>query len=141
MPRAFTKGQLVTLFTSWDGKGTVAYRHAIVHSCGTKRMVLTDAESGEEIGRAFPPVVGSQDAVLGFYGETFPRMTDREAEVVALQLGATLVAYRRAMIESQIERSLQGPAFQYDDEYRSALTQKLAVLHEPRVIAYPDPFK
>jgi hypothetical protein len=112
--------------------------------------IPTDAEGGEEIGRAFPPVVGSQDAVLGFYGETFPRMTDREAEVVALQLGATLVAYRRAMIESQIDRSLQGPAFcsrgvnvrvQYDDEYRSALTQKLAVLHEPRVIAYPDPFK
>lgn len=51
----FKKNQAVTFIRNWDSKGTVAITPAIVHSCGKKRMVLTHATTGVELGREFRP--------------------------------------------------------------------------------------
>ena len=52
----FNKGDRVTLVQLWSRTTGAFYsREAVVYSCGAKQMVLTDAETGVEIGRNFRP--------------------------------------------------------------------------------------
>jgi hypothetical protein len=124
MGKAFTKGQEVTQIADWDRKGTVTFRHAVVYSCGAKQMVLTDAETGEEMGRNFRPVVGE---VCG----TFPRMTDEEARAACLRAAEAILDYERA----HYNRCLSGG---HSEAYNASVRKDLAALHEPRAISYGE---
>ena len=128
---AFKKGQEVTYICSWDNKGTVYFQHAVVYSCGKKQMVLTDAVSGVEMGRHYAPEVGDVATVSGFnWGATFPRLTDAEAEVLCLQLGARIVEINR----EQYTVRADGTWGQKDKGYRAAMLKDIAELHEPRAM-------
>jgi hypothetical protein len=128
MTSAFKKGQAVTLFSSWDDKGTIYYRQAVVYSCGQKQMVLTDALTGKEIGRNFRPVVAS-GAALG----TRPRMTDDDAAALCLDLAAAYLADQKASMEHSIAHYARGES----DPYTQAMRRGIAALHEPRSLRHP----
>lgn len=127
--KAFTKGDLVTKISDWDRKGTVSFRHAIVYSCGKKRMVLTDAVTGEEIGRNFRPQVEQ----YGF-DVVVPRLTDEQAIEAGLAMGAKIVARELHQMEVAIERSGYTP----DHGYVRAMRKGIAALHEPRCASYDE---
>ncbi|WP_026793179.1 hypothetical protein [Pleomorphomonas oryzae] len=121
MAKAFKKGDLVTLINNWDGRGTFSIQHAVVYSCGAKRMVLTDEQTGEEIGRNFQPVVGRGWALE----HVFPRMAEENARAIALELGASVVMTEAVRIQSNRDR--------FPDSYSAEYTAgQLARLHEPR---------
>lgn len=103
---AFKKGQLVTVIGSWDNKGTVYYRHAVVYSCGKKQMILTDAVTGEEFGGIFRnPKVGSLDTVTSHnWNGVFLRMTDAEAEAACLIAGERVLIKMREHYANCISR-------------------------------------
>jgi len=133
--KAFTKGQLVTRLAQWDHEGTVTYRHAVVYSCGVKRMVLTDAVTGEEIGRNFRPEIGDVDNVPAHGWEgTFPRMTDEEAAELSLKVAAKIIT---ALHEHYAERLAK---WGDDRDYAAAMRAQEARIHEPRAIAF-QPFR
>jgi hypothetical protein len=121
----FKKGDLVTYISDWDRKGTVTYRSAIVHSCGKKQMVLTCADSGEEMGRFFKPV----RAEKGQFG-TFPRLTEEQAVEYGLAAAQGLLQYER----ERCETILAGPSARCDSGYRAAIQKNLDALHEPRAL-------
>ena len=124
MSKAFKKGDAVTFISDWDRKGTVTFRDAIVHSCGKKQMILTDEQTGEEIGRHFKPEIG------GEMGGTFPRMTEEEAVAKGLEIAERVLAKER----EHFARCLAG---NNGESYDNAIRKNIAALHEPRVISYP----
>lgn len=129
MAKAFTKGDLVHFISVWDRKGTVVIRPAIVHSCGAKRMILIDAETGDEMGRNFKPV----RAERGQCG-TFPRMDADEIEAVAMEAA-------EAFLEAETARLLhcRDVAGETAGEgYRAAIQKDLDALHEPRAEYYHE---
>lgn len=129
MAKAFTKGDLVHYVSEWDRKGTVVIRPAIVHSCGAKRMILIDAETGQEMGRRFKPV----RAERGKCG-TFPRMDADEIEAVAMEAAqAFLDAETKRLLHCRdVVGETAGAA------YRAAIQKDLDALHEPRVEYYHE---
>lgn len=137
MTKAFTKGQEVTYISDWDRKGTVTYRHAVVYSCGKKQMVLTDAETGEEMGRHFAPDHGSLETVeMGGYafrmaGGTFPRMTDEEAVEAGLKIAAAIQEYER-------QHYAQCLAGNHSAGYYASIRKSLAELHDLRAISHAE---
>lgn len=125
--KAFNKGDEVTYINDWDRKGTTFFRHAIVYSCGKKQMVLTDAETGEEIGRHFTPA----RAEIGGAG-TFARMTDAEAISAALILAGNIIASQTAHLERCLQNDAAG------EGYKNSIRKDLAQLHEPRAASYRE---
>lgn len=125
MTKAFNKGDEVTYISDWDRKGTAFFRHAIVYSCGKKQMVLTDAETGEEMGRNFTPA----RAEVGRAG-TFTRMTDAEAAAAALTLAANVLVSETAHFERCLQDNTASKG------YKNAIHKNLAALHEPRAGSY-----
>lgn len=132
MTKAFKKGDRVTYISDWDRKGTVYFVQAIVHSCGSKQMVLTNEATGEEMGRHFRPETGSLETVVvgpntyRIAGGTFPRMTDDEAVAAGLKVAAAIQQYQR----EQFARCLAGG---HSEIYNDAIRKNLAELHELRV--------
>lgn len=132
MSKAFKKGQQVTFIQSWDNKGTVTYRQAVVHSCGTKQMILIDELTSEEMGRHFRPELGDVSKVTAFnWNATFPRMSEEEAIALCLDAGAKVVAAERESIAACRVRNVNAPA-----TYHRALDRDEAALHEPRAVNY-----
>lgn len=136
MKKAFTKNQHVTLISDWDRKGTVTFRHAVVYACGAKRMILTDPETGNEIGRNFRPAVGKLENSLvnGCYympGGTFPRMTDEQAIEAGLKVAAAIQQYER----EHFARCLAGG---HGESYDASIRKGIAELHDLRVIPYSE---
>jgi len=127
MTKAFNKGDEVTYISDWDRKGTVYFRHAVVYSCGEKQMVLTDAETGEEMGRHFDPV----RAEIGDAG-TFARMTDAEAAAAALFLADSILIRETLHYHRCLQNETAGEA------YKNAIRRDLVALHEPRAASYRD---
>ena len=132
MKTAFKKGDLVTVLGTWDRKGTVWYQHAIVYSCGLKRMILTNAATGEELGGDFRnPKVGNVKEASGnggnWYG-VFPRMSDVEAEAVCIEAGALMLTAYNAHYDTCIERNGENM------RYIKAIQKERAGLHEPRFL-------
>jgi len=123
MSKAFNKSDKVTFINDWDRKGTFYFQHAVVYSCGNKQMVLTDATSGEEMGRHYAPEHGE---IIG----TFPRMTDEEATAHCLKAAADYVAaqpeYYERMIKNNSER------YPEDRYYEKSMRADLEKIHEPR---------
>lgn len=124
MTAAFKKAQAVTYIADWDHKGTVTFRHAIVYSCGKKQMVLTDAATGEEMGRHFAPELGSLTG-------TFPRMTDDEARAACLKAAEAILEDQRARYAACLARG-------HGDAYNASIRKDLAKLHEPRAISHAE---
>jgi len=128
MSKDFIKGQAVTFVQDWDRKGTVYFRHAVVFSCGTKQMVLTDAKTGEEMGRHFNPSLGVR---YSNEGQTFPRLSDEEAIAVCLKLGAERVQSEKTRLEHCLTLG-------YSEDYDNATRREIAQLHEPRALDYSN---
>lgn len=136
MTKAFTKGQEVTYISNYDRKGTFCYQQAIVYSCGKKRMVLTDAATGKEMGRNYVPELGSLEAGVittasgakqfRMVGGTFPRMTDEQAEAACLEVAASWLANEREYLEG-----LKRTAWAHAPE---VMDKAIAELHEPRAV-------
>ena len=120
--KAFTKGQLVTLFRNWDSKGTVRVQDLIVYSCGAKQMVLVDATGTKFKGSFFDP--NRSD----IWTAVLPRQTETEAQAVGLKMAENFLAYERAHIAVCLEKWGDAPG------YRQAMERKLSELHEPTVI-------
>lgn len=130
MSKAFKKGDLVTIIGNWDSKGTAYFQHAIVHSCGTKRMVLTSEASGEELGRNFLPVEATDVVVTNeTVGRslTFKRLSDEEATALCLEMGANVIKYETEHFDRCVARS-------ESVHYQAAIERSRAQLHEPRAI-------
>lgn len=125
MTKAFNKGDLVTYISSWDNKGTVVYRQAVVVSCGKKQMTL-QTENGVMMGRNYHPVAGTTEGL----GGTFPRMEGEELERVALQIAANIVASETKHFETCL-------AAGHGEGYDAAIRKQMNELHEPQVMAYP----
>jgi hypothetical protein len=123
MTKAFTKGEAVTFLGDWDRKGSAFFRHAVVYSCGAKQMVLTDAVTGEEIGRHFKPVKAE-----GAEEGTRARMTDEEAAALTLVIGAAVVASETAHFNNCLARHPDNAG------YCASIRKSLSELHEPRTI-------
>lgn len=117
--KRFNKGDLVTLFGSWDNKGTVYYRHAIIYACGTKRMTLTCAFTGDELGRDFYPL---SDYVM-------PRQSEEETVAYALQLAESFLVREHAHLQRCLTSSTC-------TGYLNAIQRNIDALHEPRVKHY-----
>lgn len=145
MAKAFKKGDIVTLIADWDRKGTVTFRHAVVYSCGKKRMVLTCAKTGEEIGRNFRPEKGSvtnqiTELVPGNggmkylkpAGGVFDGMTDEAAEALGLTIAAELLAHERQHYAERLQR------WGSDASYAASIQKDIDALHEPRALDYHD---
>lgn len=104
----FTKGQLVTVITSWNNQGTFSITQAEVYSCGKKQMVI-NARGNPDVclGRNFYPRVqqANNESGLGFNCQfVFPAMTNEEAEAKALELGAAMIAYEIDRLNGHIAR-------------------------------------
>ena len=127
MTKAFNKGDEVTYISDWDRRGTALFRHAIVYSCGKKQMVLTDAETGEEMGRHFRP----ERAEIG-RGGTFARLTDAEATAAALALAENILIDQTAHYERCLQNDAAG------EGYKSSIRKSLAELHAPRAASYSE---
>jgi len=121
----FRKGQTVHLVRDWDRCGTVQITKAQVYSCGKKQMILTDAATGEELGRHFYP--RREQAAFGFCGafilEDAPAA---EIEAVAMQLATDVLSNER----EHFARCLAGG---HGEGYDAAIRKAQAELHEPRI--------
>lgn len=121
---SFVKGQPVTYLQNWDHQGTVRIYDLIVHSCGKKQMILVDGAGVKFQGRNFLP------GEFQHSGRVVTRLSDADAEVAALQLGAEIVNDERA----RMERALAHWAKPETDGYTIAMRQSIAKLHEPRAL-------
>jgi hypothetical protein len=126
MAKAFNKGDAVTIISSWDRKGTVTFRHGVVHSCGTKVMRIFDAFKGDEIGGAFRPV----RAQAGEFG-VYPGMTDAEATEAGIACAAAEQASQRAHFDRCLA---QGHGAGYDAGIRKHIDE----LHQLEAREYWD---
>jgi hypothetical protein len=115
MAKTFTKGDTVHHIASWDGQKRIyTYRKAIVHSCGKKQMVLTDAETGQEMGRHFKPDGWDSyttELIDGTWQRgpnsvmlqgTFAGLTDEEAEAKALEMAQAARANDLAIYQRRL---------------------------------------
>jgi len=126
--KAFAKGDLVTCISNWDDKGTTMIRDAVVHSCGLKRMILTDAETGEEFGEEYYRPQNALEA--GTLDGVFPRLTEEDATRRGLDYAASFLAGIREIWEGHIVRN------SHDAGYCRSIRQDIDELHEPRVDSY-----
>jgi hypothetical protein len=99
MGRAFTKGDRVFHLDEADREGGAFYAEAIVYSCGNKRMVLTCADTGRELGRNYAPAV----AEFGTVG-TIPATTIEQRDAHGLEISRRLIARAHAGVEGSRER-------------------------------------
>lgn len=127
MAKAFTKGQEVTIVKDWDRKGTVSYRHGVVHSCGNKQMVIFDPIKGDEIGRHFQPSIGDEER-----GGVFPRMTDEETVAFGLRVAEAILRRERSHFARCLRNEESGSG------YLNAIRKDLDALHEPRVFSWDE---
>lgn len=121
----FKKGDAVCWISDWDRKGTVHIVRAIVHSCGKKQMVLTNAETGKELGRHFYPHE-LQSWGYGFQTETCAIVTlvSDKAEVEALALSLAERIYERE--NAEYERRIANTP-----EHEAYFRKQQALLHAP----------
>jgi hypothetical protein len=122
----FTKGQPVTVFQQYDGKGTVSVTDLFVYSCGKKQMVLVDAAGAKFEGRLFRP----QEEQWGRHNYVKPRMDRQDATAFALELGAAYAADER----TRLERCIAPEGGPKSNGYTMAIRKELAALHEPRAL-------
>jgi len=98
--RAFKKGDLATKITDWDGKGTVKIQNVTIYSCGKEQMVLTDDNTGKELGELFDPVKGENQ-----YGHCHivDRLNDEEAYKFAIEYATNMIEERTGKPRERIQ--------------------------------------
>jgi hypothetical protein len=95
----FSKGDKVALLSSWDNKGAVRIRRAVVHSCGKQVMRLQD-EAGKMFKVAFRP---EHNVMVKFNGIRVIADADNAAlESEALADGARVIALNIAYCNERI---------------------------------------
>ena len=124
--KVFTKGQAVTYIVNFDDKGLFVFRQAVVYSCGKKQMVLTDAATGEEMGRHYRPEVG------GEHGGTFQAL-DQAAAIAKCEDLAR--AYLAKISQFYLEASKN---LGFGEAYAEHMAEKLQELGEARGMDYAD---
>lgn len=124
--KKFKKGDLVTVISNWDSKGTVTYRHAIVHSCGPKRMTLFCETYDDCMGRNFRPDGG----VFSLYSPLIlHRLPDDEAKERCMEIA-------RAVIKSEKDRFSKMLSEATKASHVEHYATRIAELHEPRACNY-----
>lgn len=125
MSKEFTKNELATYIASWNNKGTVAFRQVRVHSCGVKQMCLHDAVTDAMLGRHFEPVVSLAEVPANSFNwsGTFKKMTDADAEALALELGAQIIKSVIATLEKILESGYGADSRGYQDGIRKELEE------------------
>lgn len=129
MKKAFTKGQKVTVFGNWDGKGTAHYQQAEVVSCGVKQMALKCAVTGTMMGVHYKPVVGTISDIATAPGQTVvvPAVDDATAHSMTLEAAEVFLAsYRQRYATSRA----CNPNNHF---YLNSINEEEMSLHEPRV--------
>jgi hypothetical protein len=121
----FKKGDKVTLFRSWDDKGTVYAIQAIVHSCGKKRMILTSEETGEELGREFYPEYNEEHNTLHYGSYVTKRLEGDELTKTGEKLAQNYIDTQKKIYQQRIER---------DESERKYFERHIEDLHEPRLL-------
>ena len=131
--KAFKKGDMVTVISNWDSKGTVSYRHCVVHSCGLQRLVLIDAVTGKCVGRDFRPKKAKSltDVIedtnhIHFGTMIFARFSEDEIKSIVIPFAEHILALEKKDIERDLLDDLNHPS------RVRRLESKLAELHEPR---------
>lgn len=113
---AFKKNQNVFLIQSWNGKGEFQVVTAIVYSCGKKQMVLTDANTGRELGRNYLPTREQRarfDLVIN---------DNEDARAIAMEQAAKFIAYEIARYERIVSNfEVSKPS----EAYRTAILKAL----------------
>ena len=122
----YKKGQLVTVIKSWDDKGTMYIRDAVVHSCGLKRLILTDANTGEEFGDWYNPENCKREAEKGL-----PGVYDRIDEDVVIDVGLTVARNYINKEVSRIKSFIVNPGSRYTEE-------DVRKYHAPLAYRYED---
>lgn len=131
--KAFKKGDTVTVIGNWDSKGTVSYRHCVVHSCGLKRLVLIDAVTDQCVGRDFRPKKAKslidviEDTSHIHFGEfTFARLSEDEIKSIVIPFAEHILVLEKKDIERDLLDDTNHPS------RVRGLESRLAALHEPR---------
>lgn len=127
MAKEFTKGEQVVYVGSWDRKGRVYARPAIVHSCGNKRMVLIDAATGIEMGNHFLPTRQQ-------HGYDLVIRATENVEAIALEVGQIIIARETAHYDHCINVVGQTAGAAYIE---SCEKDKATMLTTPEFIGNP----
>lgn len=106
--REFTKGEKVHYITTWNDKAKVAIYSLTVYSCGAKQMVLVDAAGTKFAGSNFKPQTVQFEASGVVFAIVAKGLTDAQAEAKALELAASMKAYRANFINEKIARGSEG---------------------------------
>lgn len=114
MAKEFKKGEAVTLVRNWNSKGEFAVTAAIVYSCGAKQMVLTDAETGYELGRNFLPTEKQ-------YSRALVLKAGVDAQAVALECAKKFIADEIAEYERRL--TINHPDF--TPSYKAAIARHM----------------
>jgi hypothetical protein len=112
----FKKSQSVFLISSWNDKGRVQIVPAVVHSCGKKQMVLTNATTGEELGRHFRPQEDQYNFVVVVDASA-------DAESIAFNFGDALIDFEIRNYTRIIEKSQKASS-----AYRAAIAKDLEAM-------------
>ena len=94
----FKKGQKVNLIGSWDRKGRFYIQPAIVFSCGAQRMVLTNAATGDELGKNYKPQREQ-------FGEAVVVPAGEDAEATAMEMAEAQLARRIPALKECVARN------------------------------------
>lgn len=131
--KAFKKGDMVTVLSNWDSKGTVSYRHCVVHSCGLQRLVLIDAVTDQCVGRDFRPKKAKslidviEDTSHIHFGEfTFAKLSEDEIKSIVIPFAEHILVLEKKDIEGDLLDDTNHPS------RVRRLESRLAELHEPR---------
>lgn len=118
----FKKNDTVAVIHSWDDKGTVSIRRAIVQAWGDKVIRLMDLETREMFKYA------TAAAMVNRTGHKIvANDSNATLEAIALKVGAEMIEYQKA----HYARCLAG---NHGEGYNNAIRRDIAQLHEPRFI-------
>lgn len=125
MSKQFKKGDKVTILSSWDDAGTVYAIQAVVHSCGSKRMLLTSEATGAELGNEYHPEYLPDHCIRWEGRKVVHRLEGSELESAGMALAEYWLKAQRAYLET-----LRNSPY-----YTAAWIERVeSELHEPRFL-------
>lgn len=150
---SFKKGEQVIHIARYNDKGKFVFQRAVVNSCGKKQMTLSDATTGEMMGRNFCPVegfvslhavcknveAGERPAHHFVSSGTFKDMSDEDAMAMCLKLSAEWIAYQGVYLKGLQQKNahLAGCAAHLAG-YVASLQKSIDKLGEPLAASYAN---
>ncbi len=134
MTTKFKKGDAVTHIASWDGNGTVCYRHLTVHSCGRVQMILNYYD-GTCAGRHFRPDGGDMLEIRKYGGFTMHRKSEKENIILCLVAAEAFLTDKRTHLAQCLDNSAKHG---YGEGYDRSIQKDIDALHEPRVNSHDE---